>query len=322
MRVIRISAHGGPEALTLTEVPTPRPGAGQVLVSLEAVGVNFIDIYQRTGLYSVTLPAVLGQEGAGRVSGLGEGVQDWAVGDRVGFVAVLGAYADSIVVPADRLVPIPDAVTTRDAAASLLQGMTAQYLTSDTYPLKAGDTCLIHAAAGGVGLLLTQVAKFKGANVIGTVSTSEKATLATEAGADHVINYQKEDFEPVVRRLTGGRGVQVVYDSVGQATFMKSLNVLAPRGMMVSFGQSSGPVAPVDPLSLSQRGSLFLTRPVLWHYVASREALRARARETLGWVAGGRIKVRIDSEYSLPDVASAHRKLESRSSTGKLLLVP
>lgn len=322
MRVIRLLAHGGAEALTLAEVPTPRPGPGQVLVSLEAVGVNFIDIYQRTGLYSVTLPAVLGQEGAGRVAGVGDGVKDWAVGDRVGFVAVLGAYADSIVVPADRLVPIPEAVTTRDAAASLLQGMTAQYLTSDTFPLKAGDTCLVHACAGGVGLLLTQIAKFKGAKVIGTVSTSEKAALATEAGADHVINYRQEDFEAVVRRLTGGRGVQVVYDSVGQATFSKGLNVLAPRGMMVTFGQSSGPVPPVDPLSLSQRGSLFLTRPVLGHYVASRESLRSRAEETLGWVAGGRIKVRIDSVFPLADVASAHRKLESRGSTGKLLLVP
>lgn len=322
MRVVRIAGHGGPEVLTVVEVPTPKPAAGQVLVTVEAAGVNFIDIYQRTGLYSVALPAVLGQEAAGRIAGVGADVKQWHVGDRVGFVSVQGAYADSVVVPADRLVPVPKGVSTRDAAAALLQGMTAHYLTTDTYPLKKGDTCLIHAAAGGVGLLLIQVAKFKGANVIGTVSTPEKAALARDAGADHVINYLEEDFEPAVKRLTAGRGVQVVYDSVGQATFLKSLNVLSPRGMLVTFGQASGPVPPVDPLLLSQRGSLFLTRPTLVHYVASREALLSRAAETLGWVAGGRMKVRIDSVFPLTGVAEAHRCLESRRSTGKLLLIP
>ncbi|HWZ28312.1 MAG TPA: quinone oxidoreductase [Gemmatimonadales bacterium] len=322
MKAVRVAAHGGPEVLTVVELPTPKPGPGQVLIAVEAAGVNFIDIYQRTGFYSVTLPAILGQEAAGRVAGVGSDVQDWRVGDRVGFVSGQGAYADSVIVPADRLVPVPKGVSTRDAAAALLQGMTAHYLTTDTYPLKVGDTCLVHAAAGGVGLLLVQVAKFKGAKVIGTVSTSEKSALAREAGADHVINYLEEDFESAVKQITVGRGVQVVYDSVGQATFMKSLNVLSPRGMLVTFGQSSGPVPPIDPLILSQRGSLFLTRPTLWHYVASREALLARAAETLGWVAEGRMKVRIDSVFPLSGVADAHRRLESRRSTGKLLLIP
>jgi len=234
----------------------------------------------------------------------------------------LGAYADSVVVPADRLVPLPAKVSTQEAAAVLLQGMTVQYLTTSTFPLKAGDTCLIHAAAGGVGHLLVQVAKLKGANVIGTVSTAQKAVLAREAGADHVITYADQDFESEVRRLTAGRGVQVVYDSVGQATFLKSLNLLAPRGMMVSFGQSSGPVAPVDPLTLSQRGSLFLTRPILGHYIATREALLERAAEVLGWMAEGEVKVRIDSVFPLSGAADAHRRLESRNSTGKLLLIP
>ena len=322
MRAVRLLAHGGPEVLSYTELPSPRPGPGQVLVSVEAAGVNFIDIYQRTGLYSVTLPAVLGQEAAGTVAALGDGVTGWREGDRVGFVVQLGAYADSVVVAADRLVPLPAKVSAQEAAAVLLQGMTVQYLTTSTFPLKAGDTCLIHAAAGGVGHLLVQVAKLKGANVIGTVSTEEKAVLAREAGADHVITYVDQDFESEARRLTAGRGVQVVYDSVGQATFLKSLNVLAPRGMMVSFGQSSGPVAPVDPLTLSQRGSLFLTRPILGHYIATREALLARAAEALGWMARGDVKVRIDSVLPLSAAADAHRRLESRRSTGKLLLIP
>ena len=322
MRAVRLLAHGGPEVLSYTELPSPRPGPGQVLVSVEAAGVNFIDIYQRTGLYSVTLPAVLGQEAAGTVAALGDGDTGWREGDRVGFVVQLGAYADSVVVAADRLVPLPAKVSAQEAAAVLLQGMTVQYLTTSTFPLKAGDTCLIHAAAGGVGHLLVQVAKLKGANVIGTVSTEEKAVLAREAGADHVITYVDQDFESEARRLTAGRGVQVVYDSVGQATFLKSLNVLAPRGMMVSFGQSSGPVAPVDPLTLSQRGSLFLTRPILGHYIATREALLARAAEALGWMARGDVKVRIDSVLPLSAAADAHRRLESRRSTGKLLLIP
>lgn len=322
MKAVRIEARGGPEVLRLVELPTPKPGPGQVLVGLEAVGVNFIDTYQRSGLYQLPLPAVLGQEGAGRVVGLGADVKSLKVGDRVAFANVMGAYADTVVIAADRLVPVPDAVTSRVAAAVLLQGMTVQYLVTDTFALRSGHTCLIHAAAGGVGLLLIQAAKLKGATVIGTVSTSEKAQLARGAGADHVINYVEEDFETGVRRLTGGQGVQVVYDSVGKTTFAKSLNVLAPRGMLVTFGQSSGAIPPFDPLLLSQRGSLFLTRPVLGHYIATRDALLARADETLGWIADGRLKVRIDSEYPLAAVADAHRRLESRQSAGKILLIP
>ena len=322
MRAVRLTAHGGLDVLEVVEMPTPRPGPRQVLVSVEVAGVNFIDTYQRTGLYPLSLPAVLGQEAAGRVAAVGAEVREWGAGDRVGFVNVLGAYAENVVVPADRLVPVPDSVTTRDAAASLLQGMTAQYLTTDTYPLKSGDTCLVHAAAGGVGLLLVQVAKLKGAKVIGTVSTGEKTRLVEDAGADHVINYLTEDFESVVKQVTGGRGVQVVYDSVGQATFGKSLNVLVPRGMLVTFGQSSGPVPAFEPLVLSQRGSLFLTRPILAHYIATRETLLARAAETLAWVASGSLKVRIDSTFPLADVAAAHRRIESRKSTGKILLIP
>lgn len=322
MRAVRLTAHGGLDVLEVVEMPTPRPGPRQVLVSVEVAGVNFLDTYQRTGLYPLSLPAVLGQEAAGRVAAVGAEVREWGAGDRVGFVNVLGAYAENVVVPADRLVPVPDSVTTRDAAASLLQGMTAQYLTTDTYPLKSGDTCLVHAAAGGVGLLLVQVAKLKGAKVIGTVSTGEKTRLVEDAGADHVINYLTEDFESVVKQVTGGRGVQVVYDSVGQATFGKSLNVLVPRGMLVTFGQSSGPVPAFEPLVLSQRGSLFLTRPILAHYIATRETLLARAAETLAWVASGSLKVRIDSTFPLADVAAAHRRIESRKSTGKILLIP
>ena len=322
MKAVRIEAHGGPEVLRLVELPTPKPGPGQVLVGIEAVGVNFIDTYQRGGLYQLPLPAVLGQEGAGRVVSLGADVKTLKVGDRVAFAHVMGAYADSVVIAADRLVPVPDGVTSQVAAAVLLQGMTVQYLVTDTFGLKPGHTCLIHAAAGGVGLLLVQVAKLKGATVIGTVSTPEKAELARGAGADHVINYVVQDFESAVRQLTGGRGVQVVYDSVGKTTFAKSLNVLAPRGMLVTFGQSSGAIPPFDPLLLSQRGSLFLTRPVLGHYIATRDDLLARANETLGWVADGRLKVRIDSEYPLAAVADAHRRLESRQSAGKILLIP
>jgi len=322
MKAVRIETHGGPEVLRVVELPTPKPGPGQVLVGIEAVGLNFIDTYQRSGLYQLPLPAVLGQEGAGRVVSLGADVKTLKVGDRVAFAHAMGAYADSVVIAADRLVPVPNGVTSRVAAAVLLQGMTVQYLVTDTFGLKPGHTCLIHAAAGGVGLLLIQVAKRKGATVIGTVSTPEKAQLARGAGADHVINYVEEDFEPAVKQLTGGRGVQVVYDSVGKTTFAKSLNVLAPRGMLVTFGQSSGAVPPFDPLLLSQRGSLFLTRPVLGHYIATRDELLARANETLGWVADGRLKVRIDSEYPLAAVADAHRRLESRQSAGKILLIP
>ncbi|HYK09629.1 MAG TPA: quinone oxidoreductase [Gemmatimonadales bacterium] len=322
MRVVRIESQGGPDVLKLVELPTPKPGSGQALVAIEAIGLNFIDTYQRTGFYQIKLPAVLGQEAAGRAVEIGPDVRDVKEGDRVGFANVMGAYGDHVIIAADRLVPLPDAVTSKIAAAVLLQGMTAQYLITDTFPLKSGDTCLIHAAAGGVGLLLIQAAKLKGATVIGTVSTAEKAQLARNAGADHVINYVEEDFEEAVKRLTGGRGLQVVYDSVGKTTFTKSLNVLAPRGMLVTFGQSSGGIPPFDPLLLGKGGSLFLTRPVLGHYIASRDALVARAKETLGWVANGLLKVRVDSEFPLAAVADAHRRLESRQSAGKILLIP
>src|SRR5216110_2078727 len=284
MKAIRVQSPGGPEALRYEDVPQPSPAAVQVLVKVEAVGVNYIDVYQRTGLYKVATPFTLGQEAAGVVTAVGSGVTDPKVGDRVAYTSILGAYAEYAVVPADRVVVLPDGVTTRQAAAAMLQGMTAQYLATTTYPLKAGDTCLVHAAAGGVGQLLCQVAKLRGARVIGTVSTEEKAELAREAGADEVILYTQQDFEAEVKRLTDGAGLQVVYDSVGQTTFTKGLNCLAPRGMMVLYGQSSGPVGPFDPQVLNQKGSLFLTRPTLHHYMASREELVLRAEEVLDWV--------------------------------------
>src|SRR5213596_2496537 len=322
MKAIRVQSPGGPEALRYEDVPQPSPAAAQVLVKVEAAGVNYIDVYQRTGLYKVATPFTLGQEAAGIVTALGPGVTDPKVGDRVAYTSILGAYAEYAVVPADRVVVLPDGVTTRQAAAAMLQGMTAQYLASTTYPLKAGDTCLVHAAAGGVGQLLCQVAKLRGARVIGTVSTEEKAELAREAGADEVILYMQQDFEAEVKRLTDGAGLQVVYDSVGQTTFTKGLNCLAPRGMMVLYGQSSGPVAPFDPQVLRQGGSLFLTRPTLHHYIATRAELGARAGDLLGWIARGEVKVRIDRELPLAQAAEAHQLLESRKTTGKVLLIP
>ena len=304
------------------DVPQPTPSAGQVLVKVEAAGVNFIDVYQRTGHYKVELPFTLGQEAAGVVTAVGSGVTDVTVGARVAYAAVLGAYAEYATVPADRVVVLPDGVSSKQGAAAMLQGMTAHYLASTTYPLKPGDSCLVHAAAGGVGLLLCQIAKLRGARVIGTVSTREKAELARDAGADEVIYYTEQDFEAEVKRLTNGAGLQVIYDSVGKTTFEKGLNCLAHRGMMVLYGQSSGPVGPFDPQVLSQKGSLFLTRPTLVHYIATRAELVARAGELLGWIKQGTLKVRTDRELPLAQAAEAHRLLEGRKTTGKVLLIP
>ncbi len=322
MKAIRVHSPGGPEALRYEDMPQPSPAAGQVLVKVEAAGVNYIDVYQRTGLYKVATPFTLGQEAAGVVRAVGPGVTDPKPGDRVAYTSILGAYAEYAVVPADRVVVLPDGVTTRQAAAAMLQGMTAQYLASTTYALKAGDTCLVHAAAGGVGLLLCQIASRRGARVIGTVSTREKAALARDAGARDVILYTEQDFEVEVKRLTNGVGLQVVYDSVGKTTFEKGLNCLIRRGMMVLYGQSSGPIGSLDPQVLSQKGSLFLTRPTLAHYIETRAELVARAGEVLSWIKSGALKLRIEHEFSLAEVAEAHRALEARKTTGKLLLIP
>ena len=322
MKAIRVHAPGGPEALRYEDVPQPTPGAGQLLVKVEATGVNFIDVYQRTGHYRVELPFTLGQEAAGVVTAVGSGVTGVTVGARVAYAAVLGAYAEYATVPADRVVVLPDGVSSTQGAAVMLQGMTAHYLASTTYPLEPGDGCLVHAAAGGVGLLLCQIAKLRGARVIGTVSTREKAELARAAGADEVMLYTEQDFEAEVKRLTNGVGLQVIYDSVGKTTFEKGLNCLAPRGMMVLYGQSSGPVGPLDPQVLSQKGSLFLTRPTLVHYIATRAELVARAGELLGWIRKGILKVRIGREMPLAQAAEAHRLLEGRKTSGKVLLIP
>jgi NADPH2:quinone reductase len=322
MKAIRIHAFGGPEVYQTEEIPEPTPSAGQALVGIEAVGVNFIEVYQRSGLYPGPLPATPGSEAAGTIVALGPGVTDFAVGDRVAWQGSPGAYAERAAVPAERLVRLPEGVSTRQGAATMLQGMTAHYLAGSTRPLGPGDTCLVHAAAGGVGLLLCQIAKRRGARVLGTVSTAEKAALARAAGADETILYTEQDFEAEVKRLTRGGGVQVIYDSVGRATFEQGLRCLAPRGMMVLFGQSSGPVPPFDPQVLSRSGSLYLTRPVLGHYVATRAELLARAGEVLGWVRDGTLRLRIGGEFPLSQAAEAHRQLQARATTGKLLLIP
>jgi NADPH2:quinone reductase len=322
VKAIRVHAPGGPEALRLDEIPTPTPGARDALVRLDAIGVNFIDVYFRTGQYPAKLPMTLGQEGAGVVEAVGSEVRDIRPGDRVAYASVNGAYAEYALVPADRLVQVPTGVSPQDAAAVMLQGMTAHYLATSTYPLKRGDVCLIQAVAGGVGLLLTQIAKMRGARVIGTTSTEEKAALARAAGADDVILYTKEDFVAAVKERTGGRGVQVVYDSVGKTTFLPGLDVLAPRGLMALFGQSSGPVQPLDPQLLNRKGSLFLTRPTLGTYTAARDELLSRAGEVLAWVASGSLHVRIDRALPLANAADAHRALESRETSGKVILEP
>jgi NADPH:quinone reductase len=322
VKAIRVHKTGGPEVLRLEDVPDPAPESGETVVRLEAIGLNFIEVYQRTGLYRSTVPFTPGGEGAGRVVAVGKDVSAVRPGDRVASTSLRGSYAELARVPADKLVPVPDDVETGLAAAVLLQGLTAHYLAISTYPLTEGSWCLIHAAAGGVGLLLCQIAKARGARVIGTVSTEEKAALASEAGADHVVLYTRQDFVSEARRLTGGRGVAVVYDSVGQSTFEGSLNSLAPRGMLVLFGQSSGPVPPVDPQVLNAKGSLYLTRPTLTHYTASRDELLTRSRDLFVWMESGRLQVRIDRTYPLADAAAAHRALEGRETKGKVLLLP
>lgn len=322
MKAIRVHQTGGPEAMQLDDVPAPEPGTGEALVAIAAIGVNFIDVYFRTGLYKAPLPWTLGLEAAGTVRAVGPGVDGIAVGDRVAWTGVPGAYAEMAAVPANRLVKLPDGLSFRDGAAAMLQGMTAHYLACSTYPLKAGDTCLVHAAAGGVGLLLCQVAKRRGATVIATVSTEAKAELARGAGADHVILYSKDDFVDGVRGATGGSGVHVVYDGVGASTFAKGLDCLRPRGMMVLFGAASGPVPPFDPNDLQTKGSLFLTRPSLFHYVADDAELRSRAADVLGWIAAGELQLRIEEELPLARAADAHRALEGRKTTGKVMLIP
>ncbi len=322
MKAIRIKTVGGPEVLTLEDVPEPKPGPGEALVKIEAAGLNYIDVYYRTGLYKAQLPLTLGLEGGGVVTEVGPNVTEVKVGDRVAYTGVPGAYAQFAAVPGARLVKLPDGLDGKTGAAAMLQGMTAHYLSHTMYPLKSGDWCLVHAAAGGVGLLLCQMAKIRGARVIGTVSTEAKAKLAREAGADEVILYTTQDFEAEVKRVTGGAGVQVVYDSVGKTTFDKSLNCLAMRGMLALFGQSSGPVSSFDPAILNQKGSLFLTRPSLAHYTATREELLQRSGDVLGWVKAGKLKVRIDLTLPLAQAADAHRQLEGRQTTGKVLLIP
>jgi NADPH2:quinone reductase len=322
MQAVRIHQTGGPEVLRAETVPVPRPAPGQVLVRLEASGVNFIDVYKRTGLYPVPLPATLGEEGAGTVTALGEGVSGLREGDRVAWAGVIGAYAEYAAVPAARVVPVPAGVETPAAAALMLQGMTAHYLATSTFRLGEGDTCLVHASAGGVGLLLVQIARRLGARVIGTAGTEAKAALAREAGAHHVIVYTSQDFVAETKRLTNGRGVEVIYDSVGKSTFFPGLDALAPRGMMVLFGQSSGSVDPIDPQLLNRKGSLYLTRPVLGHYTATTEELRRRAEDLFSWVRDGELAVRIGRTFPLAEAAAAHRALEGRTTTGKVLLQP
>jgi NADPH:quinone reductase len=322
VRAIRIHELGGPEVLQLETVADPVPGPGEALVRLEAIGVNFIEIYQRTGLYKVPMPFTPGGEGAGTVVAIGAGVEHVRVGERVASSDFTAAYAELAIARADRLVALPEGVSSRQAAAVMLQGMTAHFLATSVYALQPGDVCLVHAAAGGVGLLLTQIAKRRNAIVIGTVSTPEKAKLAKEAGADEVILYTQQDFVAEVRRITKGALLNVVYDSVGATTYAKSLDCVKPRGLLVLFGQSSGAVPPIDPLVLLQKGSLFLTRPTLNHYVAARDELVWRAGEVLGWLQEGSLSVRIDREVPLAHASDAHRALEGRSTMGKVLLVP
>jgi NADPH2:quinone reductase len=324
MKALRVHELGGSEALVFEDVAEPRAQAGQAVVKVEAAGLNFIDVYHRTGFYKLPggPPFTLGQEGAGTVEEVGEGVDEVAPGDRVAWCGVQGADAERAAVPAARLVKLPAPVSSKVGAACMLQGMTAHYLATSTYPLRDGDTCVVHAAAGGVGLLLCQIAKLRGAKVFATVSNEEKAALARGAGADEVILYTEQDFAAEVKRATGGRGVSVVYDGVGKTTFEKGLSCLRPRGMMALFGQSSGAVPAVEPGHLASSGSLFLTRPTLGHYIADRAELLARADELLGWIADGKLSVRIGAEFPLADAADAHRALEGRHTTGKVLLIP
>lgn len=320
MRGILIKRLGGPEVLEYGELPDPKPGPGEALIRVRVAGVNFTDVYSRTGMYPGTLPFIPGVEGVGIVEQLGAGVTGVRVGDRVGWVLIKGGYAELVAIPADRLVPIPASIDDRTAAAILLQGMTAHFLLRDCYRLTKDEWILIHAAAGGVGLLMTQIAHRIGARIIGTTSTEEKAALARGAGADEIVLYTKEDFQQAARRITGGAGVSVVYDSVGKTTFDKSLDSLRPRGYMVLFGASSGPVPPLDPQVLNRKGSLYLTRPTLGNYISTREELLGRARELFDWVSKDELEVRAELDYPLANAAQAHADLEGRKTTGKILL--
>jgi NADPH2:quinone reductase len=321
MKAIRVESTGGPEVMKLADVPDPRPQPGQVVVRLGAIGVNFIDIYRRAGLYPVKLPHIPGLEGAGTVEAIGEGVSGLKEGDRVAFTDAPGTYCELVALPVQRAVPVPPGVSDEEAAAAMLQGMTAHYLATDCYPVREGDTVLIHAAAGGVGTLLVQIARRRGARVLATVSTEEKARRAKEAGADEVILYTQKDFEVEVRRLTEGRGVRAVYDSVGRSTFLKGFGCLATRGWMVSFGQSSGPIEPFD-LGVLRKGSLFLTRPSVFDYVGDPESLRRRAGEVLAWIAEGSLRLTVGLSLPLEQAAEAHRRLAARETVGKVLLRP
>ncbi len=322
MKAIQVKRPGGPEALELVDLPVPQARSNEAVVKVAAAGVNFIDTYQREGRYKVPLPFVAGQEGAGVITAVGAEVKSVKAGDRVAWTGIQGGYAEYVAAPADRLVLVPAGVSDQQAAAIMLQGMTAHYLVYSTFALKRGDTALVHAAAGGVGLLLVQMAHNIGARVIGTVSSEEKAQLAREAGADEIILYTETDFETETRRLTNGKGVDVVYDSVGKTTFEKGFNVLRPRGMMVLFGGSSGAVPPFDPLALTSKGSLFLTRPSITHYIATREELESRAIALFGMIAAKKLRLRIEHIYPLAEAQRSHRDLEGRKTTGKLLLVP
>ena len=322
MKAIVVKSLGGPEVMELSDLPSPTPAPHEALIRLEAIGVNFIDVYFREGRYPAALPFVPGQEAAGTIIEVGSEVKAVKKGDRVAYTGGLGAYAQFAAVPANRLVKLPEKISAREAAAAMLQGMTAHYLTRSTYPLKRGETALIHAAAGGVGLLLVQMAKQLGAHVIGTAGSDAKAQLARDAGADETIVYTRQDFEAETKRIMDGKGVHVVYDGVGKDTFAGDLNVLRPRGMLVLYGGASGAVPPFDPIVLSQKGSLFLTRPTLAHYIATHEELEQRATEVLTMIARGDLTLRIAHEYPLAHAAQAHRDLEGRKTTGKLLLIP
>jgi NADPH:quinone reductase len=322
MKAIEVKRVGGPDVLELVDLPEPQPAPDQVVVKVAASGVNFIDVYYREGRYKAQVPFILGQEGAGTVSAIGANVKSVKVGDRVAWRGQLGSYAEYATVPADLIVPVPAGVTDQQAAAAMLQGMTAHYLSHDTYPLKKGETALVHAAAGGVGLLLVQMAHNIGARVIATVSTEEKAELARNAGANDVILYSVQDFETETKRLTNGEGVDVVYDSVGKTTFEKGLNILKPRHMMVLFGASSGAVPPFDPMILAKKGSLYVTRPTLDTYIATRQELLARSGAVFQMIVSGKLKLRIGHTYPLSEAQQAHRDLEGRKTTGKILLIP
>jgi len=323
MRAVLVQKTGGPEVLVVQDLPTPEPGPGELRVDVAAAGVNYIDVYYRTGAYPLQTPFIVGSEGAGVVSAVGDGVTGFQVGDHVAWAMVPGAgYAEQVIVPAGRAVPVPAGIDDETAGAVLLQGMTAQYLTRSTYPAQAGETALVHAAAGGVGLLLTQVLSTRGVRVIGTTSTDDKAALAREAGAAEVIRYDREDVAREVSRITEGGGVDVVYDGVGRATFEGSIDSLRPRGMFVLYGAASGPVASVAPDVLHSKGSLFFTRPTLAHYAAARAELLERAREVFAWVASGKLSVRVGARYSLEQAQQAHQDLESRRTTGKSLIIP